>query len=509
MDLVSYWVVGFSGTRRLARPDAVRCQIRDALRNLIDIADGQLVAIGSAAIGADLLFVEEAKHLKMPWIAVLPFPEDYFFNEKDFPDPSERDAARKAIARAADCEIIRIPRDRDEAAEPTWRHGAFTDAGFKCVDECDVFIAVVEEAKAGKPGGTSEIVDYARMRDRPSLIIDPETQQIRRENWRRRLDDQLTNELRQLHFVPLSAGERAGYPTPTAVTLADWRNSFAERARKHKFQVQWGNTAVVILSALAAFITALVFLLPHDSAAWINLLDQIAFVCVFSALLFLAWVRLKKPQAHGADYRFAAEIGRSLLTVWSIPDTAPRVLRSPPGKFAHFVQSLLLHYRLDPDRLRDQPAGTLSESQVNELARKYLAERVQYQLEKYYSPRYRTSQRLAMLLEGGTLILSIVAVVSAAFLLLPQGKSDHALWGLIKLTAAIAIPVAMSVLAIHEAKRREARYGEMCHVLKQYEQRISQARSLSTLQDLVVDVEHLFLSENYEWWILAKENVAA
>ncbi len=25
---------------------------------------------------------------------------------------------------------------------------------------------------------------------------------------------------------------------------------------------------------------------------------------------------------------------------------------------------------------------------------------------------------------------------------------------------------------------------------------------------LVVDAEHLFLSETYEWWILAKENVA-
>jgi hypothetical protein len=49
----------------------------------------------------------------------------------------------------------------------------------------------------------------------------------------------------------------------------------------------------------------------------------------------------------------------------------------------------------------------------------------------------------------------------------------------------------------------------MCEILKEYAQRIGQARSLSTLQDLVVDVEHLFLSETYEWWILAKEDVAA
>ena len=75
--------------------------------------------------------------LKIPWIAVLPFPEEHFFNEKDFPDATERAAARKTVAEAADREIIRVPRNRDEANESTWRHTALADAGFKCVDECE------------------------------------------------------------------------------------------------------------------------------------------------------------------------------------------------------------------------------------------------------------------------------------------------------------------------------------------------------------------------------------
>jgi SMODS and SLOG-associating 2TM effector domain 1 len=509
MNLVSYWVIGFAGARRLSQPDAIRPEIGKALRDVKEIADGELVAISSAAVGADLLFVEEITAMSIPWIAVLPFPEDYFFNERDFPDASERDATREAIARAADCEIIRTPRDSSETKDSAWRRTALADGGFRCVDECDVFIAVLHETnEPGKRGGTAEVVAYARTRKRPILIIDPETLETRQENWRTRLSDELTEELRRLPLVVLSADKRANYPTPSALALAEWRNSFAAPARKRKFQIQWGNTAVVILSALAAFITALVFLLLHEAKAWISFLDWVAFVCVLSGFVFLAWVLWKKPHARGADYRFAAEIGRSFLTVWNIPGTVPRILRSPPKNFAHFVKSLVLQHRLDADRLRDQRRGTLSETQINELARAYLDARVQDQLDRYYSPRFRKSRRLAILLQWTCVILSIVAVVSAGFLVFtPDWHRD--LWGVTKLAAAIAIPVAVSMIAIHEARRREARYGEMCKTLSEYAQQIGHARSLTTLQDLVVDVEHLFLSETYEWWILAKENVAA
>ena len=520
MNLVNYWVVGFAGARRLAQSDAIRDEIGKVLRDLKEIADGELVAISSVAIGSDLLFVEETARLKIPWIAVLPFPTEYFFNEKDFPDGSERDAARKALAEAVDCEIIAVPRHRDEATDALWRHAALADAGFKCVDESDVVIAVVEETKAGKPGGTSEIVAYAKARERPILIIDPETLKIRRENWPTRLRDALTDELRQLPFVPLSADKRQGYPTPTALALADCRNSFAEPARKRKFQIRWSNVAVVLLSAFAAFITALVFLLfepakpdsqwlGHDLRGWTPGLEWVALACVSSALFLLLLALLQKPQARTADYRFAAEVGRSLLMVWNIPGIATRVLRSSPTRFAHFVKSLLLQYRLDPDRLRDQP---LSESQVRDLASNYLNTRVRQQLDEYYSPTHEKSRRLSAILEWSTITLSIIAVISAGVLAFTDAKPgdlSRSVWALIKLAAAIAIPVAVSMLAIYEVKRREARYGEMTEVLKQYAQRIGHARSLSTLQDLVVDVEHLFLSETYEWWILAKENVAA
>jgi hypothetical protein len=81
--------------------------------------------------------------LKIPWVAVLPFSEEYFFNEHDFPDLLEREATRQKVAKANDCEVIRTPRDASEPRDPTWRRTALADGGFRCVDECDVFIAVL------------------------------------------------------------------------------------------------------------------------------------------------------------------------------------------------------------------------------------------------------------------------------------------------------------------------------------------------------------------------------
>lgn len=151
----------------------------------------------------------------------------------------------------------------------------------------------------------------------------------------------------------------------------------------------------------------------------------------------------------------------------------------------------------------------MSEADIKKLGEDYAELRIGPQI-KYYSERYPQARRLARALEISSVILSALALVSAAFLAFGHpGDAQRAIWGLAKLAAATAAPVVVSMLVIHEVKRREARYREMWDMLEEYQQRVRQAPSLSTLQDLVLDLEHLFISETYEWWILAKENVAA
>src|SRR6266568_7160275 len=218
MDLVDHWVVGFSGKRHLENPEAVRLALRSVLQELRNTIESELVAISSAAIGADLLFATEATQAGMPWICVLPFPEETFFNEHDFPDSDEREAARQKMTEAADCEIVRIPRGPDELNDSTWRRGAFAEAGFRCVDEADIVITVLHDGAApGKPGGTGDVVTYARAAKCPLIIIDPDTAEVRRENWPTRLHDPFTERLRRLPIGKLSEKERQRLPTPAAI----------------------------------------------------------------------------------------------------------------------------------------------------------------------------------------------------------------------------------------------------------------------------------------------------
>ena len=517
MNFIDHWVVGFSGKRLLENPDPVRAELRRVLRELQELAHGQLVAISSVAIGSDLLFVEEVMEIGIPWICVLPFPADAFFNEHDFPDAEIREAARQKLTKAADVEVIRAPHDLGDLKNSAWRRAAFAEAGIECVDAADVVIAVLHEPDASaKPGGTSDVVAHARATLRPLIIIDPLMQQGPAE-LPAQLRDSVTEPLRHLPAGIPKPEELAALPTAAARTVAAWRNGFARAARRHVPGIRWASSAVVILHALATIITAIVFLVLHPighnpGAAHGSLtvmLERAAFVFVLTGFGFLLWILWKQPQSHAANFRLAAEIGRSILASWNIPCSASKIVRGLPREFAHFARNLLLHRRLDPERHRRETDGVLSPEQIEKVAVDYVRRRITPQI-NYYSERYLRSKRAARVLGIGSIIFSLVAVVSAGFLAFGSGPEfQRAWWGLAKLLAATAAPVTVSMLVIHEVKRREARYHEMLRALQQYAETLRRARSISALQNLVTDAERMFLSETYEWWVLAKSNAAA
>jgi hypothetical protein len=514
MNLIDHWVVGFSGKRQLNNSEALGRVVRDVLHDLRDIVQGKLVAISSAAIGGDMLFAHEATQMGMPWICVLPFPIPDFFNEQDFPNEVERNAARRRVDQAADAEVVRVADDEDELNDPIWRRAAFAEAGFRCVDEADIMIAVVREgAEPGKPGGTRDIVAYARAAKRPLVMIDPDTAEVRRENWAGVLQDPLTERLRRLPLGRLSENDRAKLPTPVAVQLGEWRSAFAQAARKHVPGIRWATSFVVILHALATLFTASIFLLlpalsVNETAG--SVLEIAAFLIVLSGFIFLIWLIWNRPERNAANFRLAAEVGRSVLATWSIPAATPEILRSVPGEFAHFARNLLLHQRFDPNRRR--ALDHVPPDEINQLATEYLTGRIKPQV-TYYLEKCAKASRVAHRIEISSILLSLAAVICAALLAFGHkfgiGDTHKASWGFAKLAAATAAPVMVSLLVIHEIKRREARYDEMRSSLQRFGERLAHVRSLTALRDLIVDVERMLLDECYDWWVLAKANVAA
>ncbi len=189
----------------------------------------------------------------------------------------------------------------------------------------------------------------------------------------------------------------------------------------------------------------------------------------------------------------------------SIRKAAAQVVRSVPGEFTHFARNLLLYQQLDPDRRR-RP-DHLSPDDINKLAIDYSAARIEPQI-KYYRDRCARASRAARLFEISSLILSFTAVVTGSVLVFGAERNPE-LWGFAKLCTATAAPVMVSLLMIHEVKRREARYQEMENALKHFGGKIGHVRSMMALRDMIIDIERMLLSECHDWWVLAKANVAA
>lgn len=162
-------MVGVTGHRQLPNDEALREQTREMLGQVKQIAAGcegsdavGLVVLSSLAEGADRLMAEvvleqEAGSLQ----AVLPLePADY---ESDFATEESRLQFRGLLERAKkDVTVVPVP-----AGAPDPRTAAYAAAGRAVVDRCDVLIALWDGEPTRGPGGTAEIVEYARQLGKP------------------------------------------------------------------------------------------------------------------------------------------------------------------------------------------------------------------------------------------------------------------------------------------------------------------------------------------------------
>ncbi len=123
----------------------------------------QLSVLSALAEGADRLvagrvLAREGGELEV----VLPMDESEY--ETDFATDASRSEFRSLLARART--IHRLPR-------PSSREEAYAAAGRYVADHCVVLIAVWDGKPERGPGGTAEVVCYARAQGRRIAWIDP------------------------------------------------------------------------------------------------------------------------------------------------------------------------------------------------------------------------------------------------------------------------------------------------------------------------------------------------
>ncbi len=157
-------VIGVTGHRTLADEDRVAAKIDAVLAEITREASGQgLVVLSPLAEGADRLVAARALALPGATLeAVLPLDEAEY--EADFATEASRAEFRSLLSRAKI--VHRLPRAPN-------REEAYAAAGRFVVDHCDVLVAIWDGQPANGPGGTANVVAYARSRARRLLIIEP------------------------------------------------------------------------------------------------------------------------------------------------------------------------------------------------------------------------------------------------------------------------------------------------------------------------------------------------
>ena len=150
-------IFGFSGHRDL--PDEARAFIQEQLTLLLAPVGPEATGICSLASGADQLFASTLLALGGSLGVVVP-SDDY---EQTF-DAEDRARYRALLARASRVETLPFPSSSDEA---------FSAAGRRVVDVSDAMIAAWDGEHARGPGGTGDVVAYARQVGRPVTVLWP------------------------------------------------------------------------------------------------------------------------------------------------------------------------------------------------------------------------------------------------------------------------------------------------------------------------------------------------
>lgn len=151
-------VVGITGHQNL--PAESITYIRRALQDVLR-SHRPLVGLSALAEGSDQLFAEIVLALDGTLVAVVPAHE-YI---DTFAAGDAQDRYVRLLARAR--EVVSLPFE-----QPT--EEAFFAAGREVVDRAELLVAVWDGELADGLGGTADVVDYARERGLPTIIIWPE-----------------------------------------------------------------------------------------------------------------------------------------------------------------------------------------------------------------------------------------------------------------------------------------------------------------------------------------------
>ncbi len=485
-QLPQFHVVGFTGHRQLADPAIAKQRVSAALASLREGTSGEWLATSSAALGGDLIFARQVIAAGIGWEAVLPLaPADF---QKDFL-PEAWGEVEALLAQAKIVRVIPSSGNRDEA---------YLDCGIETVTTCDVLIAVWDGEPARGRGGTADVVAFARELGRPLIVIDPNTGDVRRENFDNfKRDDPELAFLNAVPEVTAAAGDAvtgAVSDERRAITGFHEKTDHAAGRGAPQFRRLTVATVLCHVSATIVATAALAFAWHNLFMPWAKLLFLLA-----AAGAALA-IRHLRTQQKWVRCRLAAELSRAVLATWGMPRKTALFEDINLPEMRQLVRSLhVLHVR----------ATEGHRPNLDTFRQQYRRARIDDQL-GYYRRRLSRAGPQLRRLRLGFALSTVLAIVFTALYAFAHSFHVEGVPSWFEMLGFYFLPIVLPVVAaafisfisINDLHRRVARYREMCHVLEATHKQIIVTQTWHSLEQLVRKTERALIQEVLEWHTL-------
>ncbi len=483
-SLPEFYVVGFTGHRMVPDSALLLASLDRALDEILQLADGEWLAVSSAAVGGDLLFAQLVLRRLIAWQALLPFPQNDFAT--DFTG-DEWAMATRLLNQAETITVLNLEEPREQA---------YLDCGIETVNRSDVLLAVWDGEPARGPGGTAQVIRYARELRKPLVVIDPSSGIIRRENFERFCAKD--PELFFLNRVPDAS--RASSPAGSRELVARFQDKVDRAASHGAPRIRFLRAAVVVLHTMATSVAAagLAFGWQPMVVSWGKLLLLLA---AFGAALK---IQRSRAQHHWMRCRLAAEIGRAVLATWTMPRRRSLFEgREVPGLRQYMRTLDILHRRSPADR----------EPNLDAFCQRYRRDRIEDQLH-YYTRRLDHARPRLTWLRFGFTATSLLAIGCTGLFAVHATVSGMqvpewvvaAVFHFLPLVLPALAAALLALISINDLHRRVARYSDMCVQLTDLRQQITLTHTWHTLESVVQQTERILIQEVLEWHIMSSHS---
>jgi hypothetical protein len=531
--------IGVTGHRTLLEKEILSHRIKEVLeRKIIDLFDKESkkllkssyhTPIGYSILtplaeGADRLVAHEV--LKFPHSnmdVVLPVDkEDYLKTFESQESQQEFEELLKRSRRSITLREKMLQNSNLEVSSSETRQKSYQDVGQYLVDHCDVLIALWDNKESRGRGGTAEIVEYAKKKNLPTVVISTETPHdisvvkgfglnaksiigINTFNTFRVPEKEQRQYIENVYNDLFNNEEGRKLPEEAKHNILEKLLPFYVRASKMAKRNQniyhFSGVLVYFFSACAVAAVAL-GILKHSLSVYAFSFELILLI----AILFIVFFA-NKQKAHNKwiECRFLVERIRSAVFFAACGIEVSPIQIPPYMSIAHRPDDWMIKTFQEIWNRLSQMRGCQGQScdLLSKLIRKTWI-RQQIHFHKMKANKYEKINRI---LEIGGIVIFALAVMAA--LLHVIGHELMIGWFRNALVfAAIALPAfgaAVGGIRSHrEFSRLSKRSTSMVAILEDLYERFSHVDRPELLESLLREVEELMLRETQHWLMLMK-----